>query len=598
MTSKRESTLRSHLTKEFLISNRLERNMSLRKIQVENFIEKKRFQSHRVEMEIDVDNSQRMGASKGIHNSSELKSYDLYLSLQEHKFDRTNLNEYALMLKSEDPDKKLTGILAIRKILSEPSHPPIEEIISNGSTHELMKIIMGVDDEKIIIEILWILTNIASSESIYTHFLCVNGVLNIISDLITKNISTGIKDQLIWLIANIAGDHETYRLEMIERNFHEFLFAVVLDGLTMKNNQICFWALSNLLRGVKSLNITENLSRLVILCCKVLHSYINYEEYTRFKLGEVDELIQNSIIIISSITEYNPCILSILLKHHTADLLIGMIEFINDDKNLFLNVLRILGNFSANDDSFTAEIVEKNILTVLKKCLQNENENRIAREICWILSNIAAGLEEHADLFFRTEGLIETLFNVLKEGDTLVRKEALWCVANLTNNKIHENISILVNNGMIEIFSEWMTYKDMRIPALIMEAFDNIMMCFVKDDNSRRSIYLLCEKFEIINKLEFLSYQHNHLLRYKSENLLNKYFIFFRETDQDYELNFHDKHDFFYCSGDDATDESTEIAPILNSLNSKEKEMNKENNPDKNSENRLNYAFLDYSKNV
>ena len=58
--------------------------------------------------------------------------------------------------------------------------------------------------------------------------------------------------------------------------------------------------------------------------------------------------------------------------------------------------LRILGNFSTGNTFLTGLLLNNNILDVSLKLL-NRPKKEIRREVGWILSNIAAGVESEVD---------------------------------------------------------------------------------------------------------------------------------------------------------------------------------------------------------
>lgn len=570
MSKKRESSFNSHLSKEFILSNRLKNNLSLRKFQVQQYIEKKRFNPNQEFNEMEIDNPYNILKCDPTRLTS---SSNVYENLLNSNFDKSNLNEYELSLNSEDFDTQIKGIVGIRKLLSEPNDPPVKEIIMNGSVTKLLDTVKSIKEDKIICEIIWIFTNIASSDHIYTRFLHSNGIVEIISSLIQRNNSFYLKDQLIWLIANIAGDHEKYRTEMREKRFHEYLLDILTNETLWKIHKNCLWALSNILKGSKSLEISANLSHALVMCCKIINSYLNHTDYSHFKVDRIEDLIPNVLNIIACMTEYNSCLLTILIKYNLAAHLIEMIDYVKHDQLCYQTVLRILGNFSANEHVYTTEIVEKNILRNLKIVLEEKNPSNIIKEICWILSNIAAGLEEHVDMFYKEDGLVNILFKILKTESFDVKKEAIWCISNLTSTRDSREMNKLVHLGIIQCFSEWLNYNDFKLSALIIEALENILSCLIQKDHSRRKILTLCENFGIINKLENLAFGDNKILSLKSDYILDKYFLHYREVDDEDNIDF--ENQLIFCPEIEATEEIFSLSNSINNL-----ENNKENYPD------------------
>ena len=52
--------------------------------------------------------------------------------------------------------------------------------------------------------------------------------------------------------------------------------------------------------------------------------------------------------------------------------------------------VRILGNASMGDDSLTDILIEEGVLSAFKRLVKHDKKV-VRREVCWVLSNIAAG---------------------------------------------------------------------------------------------------------------------------------------------------------------------------------------------------------------
>jgi len=570
MISKRVSSFKSHLTKEYLLTHRIDRNLSLRKLQVQEFLDNKRFRTQEKDSEMHVEADVKFKSEV----SSSSTTYKIWENLQALSCDPRYIDNYASLIKSDDFQTKITGIICLRKLISKPVQPQIKEILSSKILLDLIQIARSTSDDRLLFEVIWIFVNIASSE--YTHILIEYRIIDIIANLILRNNPYDLIDQLIWLIANIAADRNANCNEMRSRNFHEFLFKVFVDNISSKINRNCLWAMSNLLKGAKELNLTQNLSVSVSKCCQIISCFLNKKENIDFKKDRIDMVISNAISVISFITECRPCTLSILLKHKSAGDFLQLLDLVHQDESSFLSVLRVLGNFSANEQEYTEEIIKFNILQRLKEILAKDPPSIITKEICWILSNIAAGLEEHVDLFFTNKDMLAILFNILKRDDLEVKKEAIWCISNLTSTGNVIFINCLVNYGIIEVFSQWLSHTDYRLPALIMEALDNVIGKLIHHDSSSRLLYAQCDNYGIIQKLQVLSHSRNVLLRNKSEELNNKYFLYFREEE---DLEMFDKEELYVCPNNNFTDDSEDMMPFINSVENKEEERNKENDP-------------------
>jgi len=69
---------------------------------------------------------------------------------------------------------------------------------------------------------------------------------------------------------------------------------------------------------------------------------------------------------------------------------------------------------------------------VLQVPLIDSSNDQTVRETLWILSNIAAGTEDHISQLLSIKGMAETLIRLCGDSNSKKRREAQWTIVNCT----------------------------------------------------------------------------------------------------------------------------------------------------------------------
>jgi hypothetical protein len=156
-----------------------------------------------------------------------------------------------------------------------------------------------------------------------------------------------------------------------------------------------------------------------------------------------------------------------------------------------------------------------------------EKDSRIRKEACWILSNISAGLEEHLNIFYNNREFIETLFNIMSSDEIEVQKEVFWIIANLTGTREIKKMISLLYNDIIYIISKWiLNQNDFRIPALCLEALDNIFSIVIQSEDKLvlTKLRLDIDSSGLHKNIWLLEDNPNEIIKKKTEEFIIKYF--------------------------------------------------------------------------
>ena len=89
------------------------------------------------------------------------------------------------------------------------------------------------------------------------------------------------------------------------------------------------------------------------------------------------------------------------------------------NKALKVPSLRIVGNIAACSALKCQMLFDHNVLHTLQHSFVTNNIP-ILREVCWILSNLAAGPIEHIQLIINQETLLTSLFRIISTSDITV----------------------------------------------------------------------------------------------------------------------------------------------------------------------------------
>jgi hypothetical protein len=125
---------------------------------------------------------------------------------------------------------------------------------------------------------------------------------------------------------------------------------------------------------------------------------------------------------------------------------------VNEPK-VSIPALKIIGNFSNGNENHTDALIKEGIFDFSLKMLESPKIS-IRREICWILSNIAAGVSRQAEVFMDRQDVLKKLAWMFHCDTNEIRSEIGWIYANfgyLGDKK--KLIQLCVDQGLIEVYA-------------------------------------------------------------------------------------------------------------------------------------------------
>jgi len=388
-------------------------------------------------------------------------------------------------LYSECLEEIYNAIYECRTILSVEINPPIQEIIDTGIVPRIIKLLnkayleslVADEDEqgdpevnarlisKIRLEAAWTLTNIAAGNSSQTEYIVsINAVPPIIEMLFEED--HVLVDQAIWALGNVAGDSIKLRNMILDMDVLPIIIRLIEKYRTLPKHikilRNLVWVSSSLVRGRDHPPHPEIL-KLVFNTIEPM-AFMNDQEivadsfwcfsYIADVGGDMLDMVVRSELLnrCYSLMEAFTASLNKSMRHDTVLAKIGAFSI--------CPMIRMLGNVVTGPDDATEIIIEKGFLRFFSDIYYKYDNKKVARvrkEICWLISNVAAGTEAQAALLCSTN-LVELLIDAISHYELFIRREALFALESLMKfcEKNPHYLERFLDNQMIDAFGYYL----------------------------------------------------------------------------------------------------------------------------------------------
>jgi len=406
-----------------------------------------------------------------------------------------------------DMQTRVAVVTEIRKQLSRAKQPPIQEAINAGITSMMIKFLdPSFDNAKLQFEASWVLTNIASGESHQTQAVVdAGGVPAFLEMLRTGDVET--KEQVIWAMANIAGDSAKLRDYCLQAGTMDaFLACLVQHESRTEMMKHTTWGLSNLCRGKPRPNI-EYISKAMPYLSRLL------------QVNE-PEVLTDALWALSYIADGDENQIDLLLHSGVVGTVVQALGCGNDDYGG--PAIRVVGNIATGSHAQTQVILSCGVLSQLPYYLHSKKSN-LVKEACWLLSNVTAGTPEQIQTVIDA-GLVSRVVELCVGGSShLVRKEAFWTLANLAVGGYPEQIHATVPLGLIKALVEGLTFQgDAQLIGAVIDGLGSVLKVGLEENGENR-YFAIMEESEGSTKLEALQEDANEEVYNKAVKILQTY---------------------------------------------------------------------------
>ncbi len=185
--------------------------------------------------------------------------------------------------------------------------------------------------------------------------------------------------------------------------------------------------------------------------------------------------------------------------------------------------IKVVGNICSATQAEVQEIIESGGLVPLQLILANSSLAMHHREVCWALSNIAAGPNEHVKNLLECN-LISALASVAQSSpDPGTRKEADWAIANACS-EISEYLCVrMVEAGVLPALIGAVAVPDTALQEITIAAIERVMYCGLSMDEDNQ-IARMFEDLGGLRELENVHFKLPATLHEKVTEIIDTYF--------------------------------------------------------------------------
>jgi len=434
-----------------------------------------------------------------------------------------DLPRFVTYLESDDIKRNAMGIRGIRDIVSITDHKLEEEyinkIVSAGIIPRLV-LMMTYSSIDIQYDACWTISNIlATTDRTIINMVLKENVISIFMDHLLSD-SAELRNQSLWGLANIAGEGRYYGemllyhglpgriILMVDRKLICTVFAAKQMAFCIDNlcrNNIPFDLLQNLLPVLYRLLSTKNPSVL---------------EDVMWAFGHLTDNLDNRDlqVVMMCPSEYGSYS-NMLYFLFTNEVYIKSRQA----------VLRCVCNVASGHNDQTQTLIDAGFIPVFKSLLQDtESTNYTYRDVCWALSNIAAGTESQKDLLISND-IIPLIIQMASTKTYIIIRECIWLFVNLfdkdsdtdlTNHMSRINVSI--ECGLLSCLYELLESNKCETKDII--NILSIIESILVNENELMDYKYLIEDVGFLDILEDLQTHENDTISEKSQYIIDEYF--------------------------------------------------------------------------
>lgn len=410
-------------------------------------------------------------------------------------------------LYSDDSHIQLQITKKFRRLLAQRENLPIEKVIQAGIIPKFVEFLQR-DDDSIVFEAAWILTNIVTGSSAQTKAVIEAKAVPIFIRLLESD-NEDVQEQAVWALGNIAGDCPQFRDYVLDRGILMPLLQLLSKPTRTSTTRNAVWVLSNLCRGNPSPRLAQILPCLPVLSRLLFHSDTEILSDACWALSYISDGPYNNIQAVID-----------------AGVSARLVEFLmHNTGTVVLPALRTVGNIVKGNDFQTQIILNCNALPCLIHLLSSPT-SKIQKIACWTISNITAGNSQQLQEVIDANA-IPVLIDILRKAKKGPRKEAAWAISNATYGGSHEQIVYLVAQNCIPPLCDLLAQRDTRTVLVALNALGNILavgaqVAALNDDINWYAFII--EGCYGLERIIFLKTHENIQIKRKAFNILENFF--------------------------------------------------------------------------
>ena len=447
-------------------------------------------------------------------------SPELYHKCNKAKFTRDQLNDIITHFNSGDINSKYIGFVGIRKLLLSEENPPTHIIFENDLLHGIIEgLNLSVEFQY---EALWCLINISFGKNKESEKIIKEGGYEKILMLLNHNLDE-IKEMALWCIDNISYDSLKIRKLLANKS----LFNKLITLLATNNDEKIISHCVSIIRKIIKHYPKEKFEKIDIK--KLMNLISKFIIYIDNNSGNESEknILYNCCAILSYISEVFKQYKDILLENGVIPHIIELLKTPNIEKDelLFYVLLSIIGNIINGNVNQTNQILNYDILDILKNNITTKNK-KIQKEICWIISNISADIPKNKKLLIDI-GLFPTLCDLYNKSERGIKIEVIYALCNLTQVNDKQYLEYIINNRLLDIICSGIKSKETNEILICLEALMYLLYYGKKmSKDGTNFITNEIEKMGMFDVLENLQYSKSEIIYEKTYAIIKNFFSY------------------------------------------------------------------------